>query len=110
MRQEGGLGSTTFTQRSHEYYIGAKNGNNAVAGTLAWDGKKLRSVLGVQLNQPDHTWKFRLHDSGSLRALLSWKLHKTTKASLNTTLDLNDVARGQLQTPLAWGLNFEVKY
>lgn len=69
-RQNGGIGSTSFIQRAHTWYIGAKNGNNAAAGSVAWDGKKLRSALGLSLKQEDHTWKFRLHDSGSFRALL----------------------------------------
>jgi len=71
-RQVGGLGNFKFGQKSHQYYLGTTNGKVGAAGKLSFDGVKLTSVLGVQIKEADHTWKLRLHDSGSFRALLSW--------------------------------------
>lgn len=51
-----------------------------------------------------------LHSSGTARAMLQWQLHKVCKAGIDTTLDMGEVRNAQLQAPLQWGLNFEVKY
>jgi len=61
------------------------------------------------MKHDDHTWKMRVHDSGMLRVLLQWQMHRVVKASLNTTVKLQDLPAGKISTP-PLGLAFEVKY
>lgn len=53
-------------------YFNHAKGNKTVGAEMKYDvGKKaFTSKLGLQLKEDDHTWKFRLHDSGLARAAL----------------------------------------
>lgn len=71
--------------------------------------KAYTSRLALKMKMDDHTWKFRFHDSGLARAALQWQLHKSTKATLNTSFNLRDVPAGKISS-LPLGLTLEVKY
>jgi len=92
-------------------YFNHENNGNVAGGEFAYDHaeKKFTTKLGLKLAQEDHTWKFRVHNDGLVRAALQWQLHKACKATLNTSVNLKDVPAGKVSgVPL--GLTLEVKY
>ena len=50
--------------------------------------KKWDTRLGAHINNEDHSWKLRLHDTGLMRLALQWKLHQVCKATVDTSVDL----------------------
>ena len=65
--------------------------------------------LGLQVKEDDHTWKFRLHNSGLARAALQWNMHKTVKTTVNTNLKVQDLLKGSV-TQLPVGVQFDLKF
>lgn len=61
------------------------------------------------MKKGDHTWKFRLHESGLARAALQWQLHKVCKTTIDTTVDVKSALGGSI-TGLPIGLSFDVEY
>jgi len=71
--------------------------------------KAFNCKVGLKLDEGDHTWKFRLHDSGLARAALQWQLHKACKVTVDTSVDVKSALNGSI-TGLPVGLTFDVKY
>ena len=71
--------------------------------------KAFACKLGLALNQGDHTWKLRLHDSGLARAALQWQMHKVCKTTVDTSVDMKAALNGSI-TSLPLGFTFDVKY
>lgn len=71
--------------------------------------KAFNCKVGLVVKQPDHTWKFRLHESGLARAALQWQLHKVCKATIDTSVDVKQALGGSI-TSLPLGFTFDVKY
>jgi hypothetical protein len=69
----------------------------------------MSTKLGLQLEQADHTLKFRLHNSGMLHAMLKWRLHKNCEAIASTRLNLSEVPKGSISS-LPLGFRFNVEY
>lgn len=93
------------------YYFNFVSGANTVGAHLNYDhtSKQWTSKFGVINRQADHTWKFRLHNDGLLRAALQWQLHPSAKATLNTQLNLKDIPAGSINSlPLRFA--FDLKY
>jgi hypothetical protein len=44
-----------------------------------------------------------------MRAALQWQLHAACKATVDTSLDLNDVPKGKI-AGIPLGVSFEIKY
>jgi hypothetical protein len=100
-----------FDNNVYDFYFNHKAGNNTVGATINYnqDAKKFSTVLGLQMKHDDHTWKFRFHESGMMRAALQWQLHKTVKSTLNTSVNMRDIPSGSIgKIPL--NLTLEVKY
>ena len=95
----------------YNFYFNHAAKDNTAGVQLTYDqtAKQWASLFGLQLNQGDHTWKFRFHNSGLLRAALQWQLHKVCKATLNTSLSLQDIP-GKSVNSLPLGLTLELKY
>lgn len=53
-------------------FFNHENGGKVMGAHVNYDfaTKKFASKLGIKLPQEDHTWKFRLHDSGLVKAAL----------------------------------------
>lgn len=85
------------------------SGSNTVGSAVAYDFEKKKYAvdLGLKMDQGDHTWKFKVSDSGAMNAMLQWKLHKAVKATLSSNLDMKDIPAGKVEK-LPLGLNFEV--
>jgi len=102
-------GKTAFNSSSLYFHHGCNKCQTGANVNYDVAKKSFDSKLGLQLVRDDHTWKFRLHDSGVMRAMLQWQLHKACKASLNTTLNLKDIPSGKVDgVPL--GLQLDIKY
>jgi len=100
-----------FNPVSQTLYFNHEKDGNVAGGEFAYDyaKKSFASKFGLKWAQEDHTWKFRIHNDGLFRAALQWQLHKTTKATLNSSVNLKDVPAGKIGgVPL--GLSLEVKY
>lgn len=65
--------------------------------------------LGLLVKEDDHTWKFRLHNSGVARAALQWQMHKLCKTTLNTSVDMHQALKGNI-TGLPIGVQFDLKF
>ena len=101
----------TYAPKACSLYFNHENNGNVAGGEFAYDyaSKTFDSKLGVKLTQEDHTWKFRVHGDGLMRAALQWQMHKAVKTTLTTSVNLKDVPAGKVSgIPLGW--NFEVKY
>ena len=86
------------------------NGNNVGAHvSYDQDAKKWASCLGLSLDNGDHTWKMRFHDSGIMRLALQWQMHRVAKATLNTNVQLRDIPSGSISS-LPLNLALELKY
>lgn len=93
------------------YYFNYVAGANTVGAHLGYDhtSKQWTTRFGVINRQADHTWKFRFHNDGLLRAALQWQLHPAAKATLNTQVNLKDIPAGSVQSlPLRFA--FDLKY
>lgn len=67
------------------------------------------SNIGLKLDQGDHTYKFKLCDTGVLSALVQWHIHEKCKAHVSSKLDLKDVPAGKVaKVPV--GVHFEFNY
>jgi len=100
-----------FSKHMWDFYFQHKAGANTVGAHINYnnDAKKFSTVLGLQMKQDDHTWKFRFHDSGLMRVALQWQLHKICKATLNSSLQMRDVPAGSVSS-LPLNLTLELKY
>lgn len=58
-------------------FFNQESGDNTVGSAFAYDfDKKSYAVdLGLKMDKGDHTWKFKVNDSGLMHAALQWKLH-----------------------------------
>jgi len=92
-------------------YFHKDSGAKTVAAEMAYNmpKKAFNCKVGLVVKQSDHTWKFRLHDSGLARAALQWQLHKVCKATVDTTVDVKQALGGSI-TSLPLGFTFDVKY
>lgn len=61
-----------FGVKNSELYFNHHNDNKTMGAVVTYDhaAKKFASKMGLKLAQDDHTWKFRLHDSGLTRVAL----------------------------------------
>ena len=97
-----------FADNKCTAYFNYSNAGRTAGCRVDHDGSKFSTKVGLQLDHEDHTWKFRFHNSGMMHALLKWKLHRTCSASLNTSLQLNDVPQGKIvRIPLGMAFNIE---
>jgi hypothetical protein len=82
--------SNAFKNQAYNLYFNHQAGANTVGAQINYDhnAKQWSSILGLQLNQDDHTWKARIHDSGIMRLALQWNLHRVAKTTLDTSIDL----------------------
>ena len=92
-------------------YFNHAAGDKTVGAEMKYsvDKKAFESKLGLAMKMSDHTWKFRIHDSGLARAALQWQLHKVCKTTLDTAVDVKSALNGSI-TSLPVGLSFELKY
>lgn len=92
-------------------YFHKDSGSQAVGAEMSYNmpKKAFACKVGLMLNQGDHTWKLRLHDSGLARAALQWQLHKVCKATVDTSVDVKSALNGSI-TSLPLGFTFDVKY
>ena len=93
------------------FYFNHESGNKTVGAEMKYDQtkKQFSTQVALNLKQDDHTWKFRLLDSGMARVALQWQLHKVCKTTLNTKVDLKQALNGSI-TSLPIGATFEMKY
>lgn len=102
------INSWKLTNNVHTAYFNyAKNGRTAGARIDHSNGK-FETKVGLQLEQEDHTWKFRFHHTGMMHTMLKWRLHKTCSAMVNTSLDLKDVPKGKINS-VPVGLSFHIE-
>ena len=71
--------------------------------------KKFDCKMGLLIDNEDHSWKFRFHDSGLMRVALKWKLHQSCNVSVNTGVDVKDALNGKVKG-LPIGATFELQY
>lgn len=92
-------------------YFNKDSGDQTVGAEMKYvmAKKNFDCKVGLKLNQGDHTWKLRLHDSGVARAALQWQMHKVCKTTVDTTVDLKQALNGSI-TSLPFGFTFDVKY
>ena len=92
-------------------YFNHKTDKNVAGAEITYDhdAKSFKTCLGLQMKENDHTWKFKFHNSGLMRAALQWQLHKVAKATLNTSVNLQDIPAGSIKS-LPLNLTLEVKY
>ena len=92
-------------------YFNHESGNKTVGAEMNYSqaNKTWACQLGLNLKQDDHTWKFRLHDSGIARVALQWQLHKVCKTTVNTKVDVKQALGGSI-TSLPLGVTFDMKY
>ena len=90
-----GLGGNTptlakTTLDTATLYFNKDSGSRAVGAEMNYSvaKKAFDCKVGLQFKHNDHTWKFRLHDSGLARAALQWQLHKVCKATVDTQVDV----------------------
>lgn len=95
----------------YDFYFNHETANNTVGAHINYDHdkKEWASKLGLKIKQADHTWKARLHNTGLMRLALQWQLHQTTKATLNSSINLKEIAAGSL-TNIPVNLTLELKY
>ena len=64
----------SLTENKFAYYFNhSSNGRTAGAQVnYDQDAKKFNTTLGLQIDNDDHKWKFRLHETGMMRAALQW--------------------------------------
>lgn len=95
-QQNGSIASADWKDSTTQFWAESQNGNYTCNGDISYDWGKhaYKSTVGLRIKQDDHTWKFRLHESGALQALLQWQLHRTTKVSLNSSVDLHEINGG----------------
>ena len=55
-----------FAVTDSSLYFNQQNGGKIMGAVVDYDfvNKKFATKMGLKLAQEDHTWKFRLHDSG----------------------------------------------
>ena len=104
-------GDSSFQAKQNVLYFNHESNGNVAGCELSYDygAKAFSSKLGVKLAQDDHTWKFRVHGDGLLRAALQWQMHKACKTTLTSQINLKDVPAGKV-SGIPLGINFEVKY
>ena len=92
-------------------YFNHVSGDNTVGAEMKYDVAKkgFDSKLGLNMKWSDHTWRFRLHDSGLARAALQWQLHKVCKTTIDTSVDVKQALNGSV-TSVPVGLSFDLKY
>jgi len=92
-------------------YFNHNSNNKTVGAEMKYDvtKKAFACKLGLKVDEGDHAWKLRLHDSGLARAALQWQLHKACKATVGTGVDVKSALNGSI-TGLPIGLTFDVKY
>jgi hypothetical protein len=92
-------------------YFHKDAGAKTVAAEMVYNmpKKTFDCKVGLVVKQADHTWKFRLHDSGLARAALQWQLHKVCKTTIDTSVDVKQALGGSI-TSLPLGFTFDVKY
>ena len=80
------------TLKTLDWYFTARTQWGATAAAFNYDHVNMKgsSLVGAQINNGDHTWKFRLNSTGMARAALQWNLHPSTKATLNTKVNMTD--------------------
>lgn len=78
------------TVKSSTLYFNHAAGAKTVGAEMKYDvaKKAFGCKVGLKMDQGDHLWKLRLHDSGIARAALQWQMHKVCKTTLDTTLDV----------------------
>lgn len=61
-----------FAVTDTSVYFNHENAGRVMGAHVAYDfaTKKFASKMGLKLPQEDHTWKFRLHDSGLTKVAL----------------------------------------
>lgn len=61
-----------FAVKNSELNFNHQNDNKMMGAVVSYDhaSKKFASKMGLKLAQDDHTWKFRLHDSGLTKVAL----------------------------------------
>ena len=86
--------------KSTTLYFNHAVNNKTVGAEMKYNvaKKSFESKLGLKLDQGDHTWKLRLHDSGLARAALQWQLHKACKTTLDTTIDVKKALNGSVDS------------
>lgn len=100
-----------ITNQKYNFYFQNTFGNNTACSCFHYDqvAKKWGSNFGMALKQDDHTWRFRIADSGLTRLGLTWNLHKVVKANVNTNFNLRDIPAGTISS-LPLNFAFEIKY
>jgi len=100
-----------FSKNVFDFYFNHEAGKNTVGAHVNYnqDSKKFSTALGLEMKHDDHTWRFRFHDCGLMRAALQWQLHKAAKATLNTSVNMRDVPAGSVQK-IPLNLTLELKY
>ena len=99
-----------FTDNNCTAYFNYSNAGRTAGVRIDHDEKtgKWATKVGLQLDHEDHTWKFRVHNTGMMHALLKWRLHRTCSAAVNTSINLNDVPKGRIgRIPLGMAFNIE---
>ena len=61
------------------------------------------------MDHDDHSWRFRFQNDGLLRAALQWQMHRVAKTTLNTRVNVKDIAAGKVGA-LPLNLSVELKY
>lgn len=111
MRHTSVLNNFAFSQNVYDFFFNHRAGPNTVGAHINYnqDSKTFSSTLGLAMNHDDHTWKFRFQNDGLLRAALQWQLHRVAKATVNTRVNVKDIAGGKINA-LPWNLTVELKY
>ena len=102
---------STPALNSVNHYFNHTSGNKTVGAEMNYDvdKKTYGCKVGLALKQDDHTWKFRLHESGLARAALQWQMHKVCKTTIDTSVDVKSALNGSI-TGLPLGMTFDVTY
>lgn len=84
--------------KDHTCYVQHEAGKYRAGAQLNYnfDKKAYDHKLGLMVKEDDHTWKFRLHNSGVARAALQWQMHKVCKTTVNTSVDMGQALKGNI--------------